>query len=140
MGVHIWAEPLTRKLNRVLNLSLSFLREKIRIFSLETGSEVTTEGRKRLSTDIHGGGDTIRGGDAAAAAAAAAATPAAIAAGASTLVVAAEVTSDNGLLAIACADSGTRKETPILSLGTDVCAEDSNLLMTLFPVRSRPLD
>ncbi|CAM9767073.1 unnamed protein product, partial [Scytosiphon promiscuus] len=81
--------------------------DSIRIFSFETGAEVTLEGRKRLSTNIRGGGDTIGGGSAAAAAAAAtAATPATIAAAATAPIVAAEVASDNGTLAVACADSG----------------------------------
>lgn len=56
------------------------------------------QGGRRLSTNTRGdGGTNNRGGNA---------TPAAIAAAASAPIVAAEVSSDNGTLAVACAGSG----------------------------------
>lgn len=72
-------------------------RRQIRVFSFETGFEVVLQGGKRLSTNTHGDGDAVRGGKA---------TPAAIAAAATAPIVAAEVSSDNGTLAVACAGSG----------------------------------
>lgn len=67
------------------------------MFSLETGFEVTLQGEQRLSMSTHGRG----------AAPGAASTPAAIAAAAATTtIVAAEVTPDNGTLAVACVGSG----------------------------------
>ncbi|CAM9506494.1 unnamed protein product [Ectocarpus sp. 12 AP-2014] len=70
------------------------------MFSLETGFEVTLQERRRLSTKIGGspGDGGIRGGNGAAAATASA--------GPTAPIVAAEVASDNGTVAVACADSG----------------------------------
>lgn len=73
------------------------LYPQIRVFSFETGFEVMLQGGKRLSTNTRGDGDASRGGNS---------TPAAIAAAATAPVVAAEVSSDNGTLAVACAGSG----------------------------------
>ena len=70
---------------------------QIRVFSFETGLEVMLQGGRRLSTNTRGDADAARGGNA---------TPAAIAAAATAPVVAAEVASDNGTLAVACAGSG----------------------------------
>lgn len=76
--------------------------EQVRMFSLETGFEVTLQEERRLSTEIGGspGGGGTRGGNGTAAATAAA--------GPTASIVAAEVTSDNGTLAVACADSGMK--------------------------------
>ncbi|CAM9159620.1 unnamed protein product [Ectocarpus sp. 12 AP-2014] len=75
------------------------IEDSIRIFSLETGFEVTLQEGRRLSTKIGGGpGDGgTRGGNGAAAATAST--------GPTVPIVAAEVASDNGTLAVACADS-----------------------------------
>ncbi|CAM9609753.1 unnamed protein product [Ectocarpus sp. 13 AM-2016] len=70
------------------------------MFSLETGFEVTLQEGRRLSTKIRGspGDGGNRGGNGAAAAT--------VSAGPTAPIVAAEVASDNGTLAVACADSG----------------------------------
>lgn len=59
------------------------------------------QGGRRLSTNTRGDGDASRGGNA---------TPAAIAVAATAPVVAAEVSSDNETLAVACAGSGDASE------------------------------
>lgn len=76
--------------------------EQIRVFSLETGFEVALQEGRRLSTKIGGspGDGGTRGGNGA--------TAATASAGPTAPIVAAEVASDNGTLAVACADSGMK--------------------------------
>ncbi|CAM9717142.1 unnamed protein product [Ectocarpus sp. 6 AP-2014] len=72
------------------------IEDSVRIFSLETGFEVTLQEEGRLSTRIGGspGDGGTRGGNGTAASA-----------GPTAPIVAAEVASDNGTLAVACAES-----------------------------------
>lgn len=63
--------------------------KQILVYSFETGNEVTLKGGKRLSAHTRGGGGSSK-----------TAAPGAAA------IVAADVASDNGTLAVACAGSG----------------------------------